>query len=254
VEISRIRGKAEKDGNTGWATWTPTTMVQTRVLKCKKEITFTTTFDICLGKSIRKLEVGETLQMLGESQEENTRKLVRVQARANRDGAVGWVTLKGNQGTSFAEESEDHYMVQGSVPLESRMASGSPEVRMLEEGELFELLEGPKIETKESVSRTRVRNLRDGDEGWFTHDNRVVQPWSPQYVCSESTVLGDALDATTCKEMRILEVGETLEALNTPEETSAGVTRILAKSNKDGLVGFVTIADESGTFLEQAAQ
>jgi len=254
VEISRIRGKAEKDGNTGWATWTPSTMVQTRVLKCKKEITLTTTFDINNGKSIRKLEVGETLQMSGESQEENTRKLVRVQARANRDGKEGWVTLKGNQGTSFAEESEDHYLVQGSVPLESRMASGSPEVRMLEEGELFELLEGPKTETKESVSRTRVRNLRDGDEGWFTHDSRVVQPWSPQYVCSESTVLGNALDATTCKELRILEVGETLEALNTPEETSAGVTRILAKSDKDGLVGFVTIADETGIFLEQAAQ
>merc|ERR1712196_335014 len=97
-----------------------------------------------------------------------------------RDGKEGWVTLKGNQGTSYIEETEKHMVCKRAVAMQGRLASDSNVVRELEEGEVFEMADGPKVESKAGNKRVRGRNLGDSKEGWFTLTTSNMKPWSPQ--------------------------------------------------------------------------
>jgi len=182
LECVRIRGKCPKDGKIGWCTLKDVTgtanLELARLLVCKSSIAITTTFDIGAGKAIRKLEAGETLEILEGPEEDKSRGLIRVKAKAKSDDKEGWVTMRGNAGTAYAEESRKHYIVKRSVALEKGMASDSTTVRMLEEGEALELTDGPKTQTKEGSNRVRGRSLAGGDEVWFTATSKSFRPWS----------------------------------------------------------------------------
>ncbi|CAJ1332756.1 unnamed protein product [Effrenium voratum] len=204
--VMRVKAKTLKDGKVGFLTckdvakeyWRPA-----KVMVCKQSIALTTGFDIAAGKAVRKLEVGEALDILEGPSEDAVRSLSRAKVLAKKDGQEGWLTIKGNQGTSYAEESERHYICSESIVLEAKFATGSTEVRRVEEGELLEALEEPKPETKEGVQRCRGRTLADGTEGWFTLTKSFV-PWSPAYKCVSSTVLNNGLEIKEAKTLRKL--------------------------------------------------
>jgi len=249
--VMRVKAKTLKDGKVGFLTckdvakeyWRPA-----KVMVCKQSIALTTGFDIAAGKAVRKLEVGEALDILEGPSEDAVRSLSRAKVLAKKDGQEGWLTIKGNQGTSYAEESERHYICSESIVLEAKFATGSTEVRRVEEGELLEALEEPKPETKEGVQRCRGRTLADGTEGWFTLTKSFV-PWSPAYKCVSSTVLNNGLEIKEAKTLRKLEPGEMLEAIDTPIlEPSAGLLRLKLRT-QDHLVGFATVRGNKGTEL-----
>jgi len=254
LETQRVKAKASKDGKVGWATLKDlqgrAILEPAKLLLCKQSIAITTAFDIAEGKALRKLDVGEALEVLEGPKEDPVRSLTRVKARTKTDGKEGWVTLKGNQGTSYADETDKHYICKISAPLERRFASGSETVRQLEEGEVVEIVDGPKSETKEGVKRVRGRNIGSGEEGWFTLAGKNFQPWAPRYKCMQSTVINDALAIKEAKAIRKLEVGEVLEALEAPVlEKTAGLLRIKARAEKDGASGFATVRGNQGTVL-----
>jgi len=251
METKRVKGKAGKDGKLGWVTLTSPggreNLELAKLLICKQPIAITTTFDITEGKSIRKLEVGEPLELLEEPKEDAVRRLTRVKARTKNDGKEGWVTLKGNHGTSYADETDTHYICKFSVPLQKRCATTSEEIRIIEEGEVFEVVDGPKSETKEGARRVRARGLSSGSEGWFTLSATFTE-WSVRYKVAQSTVLNDGIAIKDSKVIRKLEAGEFLEALDVPElEKSAGVLRARVRAEKDGATGFATIRGNKGT-------
>mmetsp|Transcript_22477 Transcript_22477/g.40102 ORF Transcript_22477/g.40102 Transcript_22477/m.40102 type:complete len:2032 (-) Transcript_22477:157-6252(-) len=254
-EIKRLRGKAVQDGKSGWVSIEDAQgnacLELAKLLVCKSSIALTTTFDIAAGKAIRKLEAGEALQLLEGPQEDSVRSLSRVRVMAKKDAKEGWVTVKGNQGTSYAEEADDMYVCIKAIPLESKFASDSAALRDLEVGEIFKALEKEaKVEKRAGVSRVRGRNLSDGTEGWFTLTSKNFQAWSPQYTCSQSTVLNDALEIKEAKTLRKLEPGEVLEALDTPVHAPAsGLMRVRVRAAKDGLVGYATVRGNQGTVL-----
>merc|ERR1712151_1476873 len=105
-----------------------------KLLVCKQSIAITTTFDIAEGKAIRKLEVGETLEILEEQKQDTARNLTRVKTKAKNDGKEGWVTVKGNQGTAYVEETDKHYICKHSVALDQKFETGSANIRTIEEG------------------------------------------------------------------------------------------------------------------------
>jgi len=254
LEFMRLKGKAGKDGKVGWVTMKgpqgTDVLERCKVLLCKQSIAITTTFDIAEGKAIRKLDVGEALEVIEGPKEDPVRSLTRVKARTKNDGKEGWVTLKGNQGTDYAEESDRHYVCRAAVALERRFASGSEALRTLDEGEVLEALDGPKAESKEGSKRVRGRNISDGSEGWFTLSDRNCSPWTPQYKCTQSTVINDALSIKDAKAVRKLEVGEVLEALETPVlEKGAGLLRIRVRAEKDGACGWATVRGNQGTVM-----
>jgi len=251
-EVLRLKGKASKDGKSGWVTFKEASGQEcfklAKLLVCKQSIALTTSFDIATGKAVRKLDVGEVLDLLEGPNEDAQRSLSRVKVMAKKDGKEGWVTVKGNQGTSYMEESDKHYICTQSVSLESKFASGSPEIRRIEEEEIFEALEAPKAEKKDGVERCRGRSLNDGTEGWFTLSG--FGAWTSTYKCVASTVLNDGPEITEAKALRKLEPGEILEAVSTPVFES-GLLRLQLRTHKDNLVGFATILGNQGTVLLQ---
>lgn len=253
-EVLRMRGKTSKDGKNGWVTFREASGEEcfklAKLLVCKQSIALTTSFDIATGKALRKLDVGEALDLLEGPNEDSVRSLSRVKVLAKKDGKEGWVTVKGNQGTSYTEESDKHYVCIRPVSLEKTFPSGSAEVRRIEEEEVFEALEAPKAEKKEGIERCRGRTLTDGTEGWFTMSS--CSAWTPAYKCLSSTVLNDGPEISEeAKTLRKLDVGELLEAVDTPVlEKSAGLLRLQLRAQKDNLMGFATLRNEGTVFLQ----
>jgi len=116
--------------------------------KCVKEIAVTPEFDITAGDPLRKLEIGEFIEVLEgpRTEDDADPPIPRVRGKAMTDGIVGWVTLKGNQGTAFLEESlKPSYYATDNVTMQDGFASdGTNELRVLKPYEVIEVLEGPK--------------------------------------------------------------------------------------------------------------
>jgi len=243
-EVQRARGKFVTDGKSGWLTMkdnrgTPILELAERMV-CKSVIALTTTFDISKGKALRKLAVGETLEVLEEGQVDEKRQLTRIKVRTAKDAKDGYITIKGNQGTAYVEESSKHYCVKQKCVLETNFEPGSKEVRVVEEGEVFEMSEGPKSETLEGADRVRCRSIcGDGAEGWVALA-AGVQPWSLMQTVPQGAELLDA-SGGDANSIRKLDGGETVEALFSPEQASADTgifMRVYAE--RDGALGFVS--------------
>jgi len=251
VEFQRIRGKVGSDGQQGWVTLKDSSgnanLELTKLIVCRQSIAITTTFDITEGKALRKLNVGEALEILEGPTEDTNRSLTRVKARSKTDGKEGWVTVRGNQGTCYAEETDKHYVCIRETSLQKLFSTDSPPIRKLEKGEVIEANEGPKTETKEGNKRVKVCKLPEGIEGWFTLTATNMHSWSPQYECQTSTPLTAEFNLKDAKPLRKLDVGERLEALATPSlEKSADMMRVRVRTAKDSLVGFASVRGNQG--------
>jgi hypothetical protein len=254
LEVFRIRCKA-KDGTSGWLTQrigSNEPMVEAiKAFVCKASTALTETFDVGEGKAIRKVEVGEEMELLEEAKEDPARKLMRMKGRCKSDGKEGWMTMTGTQGTDFLVEEPSKFSIcKVALPMELRMAPGSKVVRELEQGEQVEVIEGPKTQSKEGATRVRGRNLSSGVEGWFDMDAKWQQ-WQPLYRCVVSTSLSDQLDPSSAQVLRDLVPGETLEALETPAlNPHSGSLAVRLRAESDGATGFATIREEDTLYLE----
>lgn len=253
TECLRVRGKALKDGKIGYIALKDAAgndiVEPIKVLVCRLSTTLTTALDVSASKTVRKVEAGEVFEALDEAQEDEKRKLSRVKVRTRRDAKEGWVTLKGNSGTCFVEESDQLQVVKKTTPLESQFRSGSSTLRLLEENEVFEMLEAPKTETKEGEQRMRGRS--DKSEGWFTF-SKFLTPWSPRYRCLRSIDLTESLSASS-NVVRQLVSGEVVEALELPSyDEASGLVRVRVRTEKDNMLGFATLR-ESQVYLEALA-
>lgn len=256
METERIQGKANQDGKMGWINFkTPSgkpVLEAIKVLVCKRTIAITSAFDIGEGKALRKLDIGELLDLVEDESSDKRRALSRVKAVSRKDGIEGFVTVKGNQGTAYVEVSNRHHTVKFATALEARFASGSPELRMLEEGEIFEVTGDVKKESKEGGRRVRGRNLCTGKEGWCMLTDTALSRWTPSYRCVAASILHDGPDISSAASVRKLLVGEKLRALDAPmfDDTNS-LVRVRVRTEKDGLVGFTTVRGNTGTpFLE----
>merc|ERR1711957_454232 len=99
-------------------------------------------------KVLRKLAVAEILTLLEGPVRDEESGVTRIKCKALKDELEGWVTTKGNAGTTYAEVSAKLYTVLREMPLQKVFASSSTqEVRKLAEGEAIHVIEGPKPET-----------------------------------------------------------------------------------------------------------
>jgi len=183
VELPRLQCRTCSDNTKGWLNKTDLEgncfLEAAKVLVCKQSIALTPAFDLGEGKPIRKLEMGEAIEAKGELQQDETRGMSRMEVITKSDGKTGWVTVKGNRGASFIQESNKHLVVKAAVALERRFESGSTLCRMLQPGEIVEVFGDAKVERCDNVERLKGRSLTSGDEGWFTGPNAVVVPWRP---------------------------------------------------------------------------
>jgi len=227
---------------------------------CVKEIALTTHFEVKKSTTVRKLDVGELVEVTGEKGLDEKTGLERVKCQALLDLAEGWVTIKGNQGTAFLESARKPYFLcregaRGSdaagPALEEAIESGSAAVRQVQPGEVFEVLEGPRREPPLEVSRIRGKAAKDVKAGWAT----LQEPGgSPNFervkllVCRGSIAITSTFDIAEGAAVRKLEVGETFEQLNEPRlDEKRKLTRVHVKAHSDGRDGWATMKGNQGT-------
>lgn len=257
----RGRGKTSKDASVGWFTIKsktgevfaePGKMSYT----VSSAIALTDSVDIKDCKVLRKLDKGEVLIVLEGPNEDLTSGVTRIKVTAAKDSKDGWVTVKGNAGSVYAEESGRNYVILKEIPLQNKFSevqSAATTVRNLAPQEMIELLEAPKEEKSEAPLRMRCRALTDGKVCWVGLKGQNFKRWSPHYKCVSPTALMDRLEVNDdTQTTRKVNVGETFELLQGPtEEKELGVLRVKCKANKDMAIGWMTISGNQGkNFLE----
>lgn len=249
----RVRGKASKDGVTGWITAKDKKGVvfaepDAKYYACVGTVAMTDALDIKKCKVVRKLVVGEMFTLLEGPNEDKDAGITRVRGKCCSDDAEGWITIKGNAGTTYAEASSKHYTVLQDVPLQKKYGSNSPDqalVRTLEKDEAIEALDKPKEEVFAAESRIKGRALADGAVGWITLKGDNMKNWSPYYKCKKAVPMHKGAVIEEEMVVRELAVGEVVEFIEGPRTEGKDV-RIKARSEKDGAVGWVTIKDGEG--------
>jgi len=250
----RARGKALSDGKVGWFTYTSKGgMDQVTPGKssynCVSSIALTDGIDIKESKVLRKLSKGETLTVLEGPTTDDKAGVSRIKVKANQDSAEGWVTVKGNAGSVFVQETGRQVIIQKRIALENRFESGAgPVVRMLEPNEEIQILGGPREEKAVASKRLRVRAVSSGQEGWVT-ESKHLKPWTTTYKCVAAVELTEAQKPG--KLLRSLEVSEKVEHLDGPAwEDSISAFRIRVRAVKDDVIGWATIAQGATPLLE----
>jgi hypothetical protein len=255
VEITRAKGKSGKDGATGWVLFKDEHgqcfFESQKLMVCKKSGALTDGFDIAACSAIRKLDIGELLEMTEEPKEDEKRKVLRVHVKAKSDGKEGWVTVKGNQGTVYVEESKLHFNCSKEVELENDDGT----TRNLEVGEPFELLMEPATEMRGGKLLAKVRSMNGSKtpdapvEGWVVVGEAVL-PWIFRQQCVDSCSMMDGMDehSTVVREVAANEEVELLEVPRSSDEDSKTFFSHV-RATQDGAVGFLPFLGKEGKVL-----
>lgn len=253
----RAKAKACSDGAIGWFTLTDQTGKSSAEqgkssYTIVSAIALTDAMDIKDCKVMRKLDRGEVLSVLEGPLDDGKSGVQRIRVSAVKDQAEGWVTVKGNAGSVYCEETGKNYNVTKEVSLQKTFSSKSDGVRALAVGEVLELLEDPREEKSEAVVRVKGRAINDGKVGWLNMKTKSLKPWTPQYKCVNPISMQDALDVGSANTLRKIELGEILELLDGPmADKEVDVMRIRCRAERDGTTGWMTIAGNQGkAYLE----
>lgn len=256
----RAQAKAA-DGTVGWFTLRTQQGKEAAKAGNKSFVTLssialTDDLNIKSCKVLRKLDKGEVLECTEGPVEDDTAGCTRIKVTASKDGKEGWVTTKGNAGSLYAEQSGTIYTMTAEMPLQAGFESDSAKVGTLKEGSSIELIKGPIEEKPDTEVRVRGRVTSSGQTGWLTLTGDNLKPWGPRYRCVHGTAINDVADVASeaAKTLRKLEVGETVELLEGPTlEAGAGIMRLRGKADRDGVVGWISIAGNQGKqFLKVA--
>jgi len=122
------------------------------------------------SKSLRRLEVGEVVEILEGPTKEDSVDVMRVRARTVTDNIDGWITTEGNKGTSFLAEGGSLWRVVKETILtgDFDLDGENKESRKLKVGEILEVREWAKKEEKSGLMRMKCRCKSDGMVGYVT--------------------------------------------------------------------------------------
>jgi hypothetical protein len=231
-----------------------------RYCVCVKDVAITESCDVKAAGSLRKLEVGEYIEVTDGPKKDEESGLTRIHGRALRDNAMGWITMRGNQGTPFLQDSpKPSLYATEDIPLQDGFSSeGTAIIRTVKRHEVVEVLEGPRQEEVGSIVRAKVKAMADGKVGWFTLTNKLgesqAQPSTSSWRVVAAIALTDARDIRQCNVLRKLDRDELLTVLEGPTaEGNAGLLRIRVKATKDNAEGWVTTQGNAGSVFAKEA-
>jgi len=102
--VIRVKGLVTSSGQQGWLTmegdnlkpWGPR-------YRCVNSTAINDIIDVTSEEAttLRKLDVGETVELLEGPRLEASVGIMRLRGRADRDGSTGWISIAGNQGKPF---------------------------------------------------------------------------------------------------------------------------------------------------------
>jgi len=108
VGVQRVKCKAVNDDASGWVTiagnqGTPFLEPGGNFLSCVKETVLTDGLSVQDSKTVRKIAKGEVIEVLEFTKKDASLDIKRIKGQAKLDGATGWITVSGNQGTAYLE-------------------------------------------------------------------------------------------------------------------------------------------------------
>jgi len=179
-DLERLFGHLAEDGKT--ISKERMMSIIRQYMKVTKDTVLTDDIGIKGSKSLRRLEVGEILEMLGNPKSEGTgeENVVRVHCKAVKDSQEGWVTISGNQGTAFLADHSGFFKVVKETILTPTLDLDSEEAkeaakqlkdanpRKLRPGEVVEVWIWPMKEEKSGLMRLKCKTKSDGAIGWAT--------------------------------------------------------------------------------------
>lgn len=250
----RVKGKSTVDGEIGWFTARDKTgevfaEADGKYYSCVNSVALTDSMEIKDCKVIRKLTVGELFTIEEGPVEDKDAGICRVKGKSLKDDTVGWITVKGNAGTVYAEKSTKHFCVLQDVSMRKKFPSAfaGEEVRMLKKGEAIQVLEGPKEETYAAEVRLRVK-APDGSVGWVTLGNKNLIKWTPYYKCKVTSAMHESVATQGAALVRDIAAEEVVELLDGPVREGEEL-RMKGRAEKDGSTGWVTIKNKEGKRL-----
>jgi len=148
-------------------------------MKVSKDTVITSGMSIKESKTLRRLDVGEMVEVIEGPMKEEKVEVMRVHAKVMKDNLDGWITLEGNQGTVFLEDSGNLFkVVKETILTESfEIDSGAAKenarklkvtTRKLKEGEIVEVREWARKEEASGLMRMKCKAKSDGAVGWVT--------------------------------------------------------------------------------------
>jgi hypothetical protein len=225
-------------------------------MKVVQGIAITPNFEVVdtKEKMVRKAEVDEMVEVLEGPKKDEKSGLERVRIKAVTDGALGWISVKGNQGKMFLEKVEKPFFscVKDMLLQKDFKTSAEAPIRSLKAEEVVELVEGPRSEILGNATRAKVKASSDGKIGWVTVKDQsgteIVEKNSKIYTCVGTVAITDNFDIASCKVLRKMNAAEVFTMSEGPiAEESSGITRVKGTSKKDGTEGWVTITGNAGT-------
>lgn len=150
-----------------------------KLMKVVKTAALTDGLSIKDSKSIRRLSEGEVVEALAVEEKDEDADLLRLKVKAMSDGAEGWVSVSGNQGTIFLKDGGHLFkVVKETILTESFALDGQSakeatrrlrdEPRKLKTNELVQVRSWMKKEEKSGLMRMKCRAISDGAIGWAT--------------------------------------------------------------------------------------
>jgi len=261
-----LHARAVKDSTVGWVTLRDAAGKEhaspcKNMYVCRSTIAMTDNFEINKCKVLRKVDVGETLEVLGGQEKSDAKQgFSRLRFKAVRDGREGWVTLIGNQGTVYVEVSDTHFVADHVITLRSGASRDAKVLRELQKGEVLEGQEPPKEVRPQARMGARARALDDGKIGWvvFTSGPKVpVRPWKKTYVCKAPVDLTPELALPAegmAASARKTELGASFLVVEGPRlDPASGLRRVRVATVEEGVLGWATVRGADGkAFLEVA--
>jgi len=145
--------------------------------KVVKDIVLSDSLLIESAKQLRRMAIGESVEVLEGPVMEDILKVYRVRVLSLKDGLEGWVTIAGNQGVTFLKPGGNVFKVVKPVPLSAELkdaddkdSDGQNVLRELREGEVLEVLEWDHASKKGAMGPTRIKAKvqSDGMKGWVS--------------------------------------------------------------------------------------
>eukprot|EP00413_Alexandrium_margalefii_P015692 CAMPEP_0204543272 /NCGR_PEP_ID=MMETSP0661-20131031/19634_1 /ASSEMBLY_ACC=CAM_ASM_000606 /TAXON_ID=109239 /ORGANISM="Alexandrium margalefi, Strain AMGDE01CS-322" /LENGTH=545 /DNA_ID=CAMNT_0051549995 /DNA_START=31 /DNA_END=1668 /DNA_ORIENTATION=+ len=137
-----------------------------------KQTALTDRLSIKDSNTKRRLDLDEVVKVVKGPVKESATGVMRHSIRSTKDGAEGWVSAVGNQGTIFLKEGGRNYKVVKETILTEALEidgdAGDAPPRKLKVGEAVEVRQWPEKEAKSGLMRMKVRRKSDKSIGWVT--------------------------------------------------------------------------------------
>eukprot|EP00746_Dinoflagellata_sp_MGD_P126627 gnl/MRDRNA2_/MRDRNA2_61423_c0_seq2.p1 gnl/MRDRNA2_/MRDRNA2_61423_c0~~gnl/MRDRNA2_/MRDRNA2_61423_c0_seq2.p1 ORF type:complete len:905 (+),score=306.83 gnl/MRDRNA2_/MRDRNA2_61423_c0_seq2:167-2716(+) len=149
-------------------------------MKVVKQTVITDNLSIKLSSTIRRVEVGEIIEVhegpkfevIEATDGKEQSKLTRVKGIMLKDKQEGFVTVAGNQGTVFLEHGGNVYKVKHPVDLTDGMdGKESKSLKKLQRGELVEVIDWEAKDEASGDKRLKCMLKGDGTVGWATYSD-----------------------------------------------------------------------------------